>query len=166
ASPFFRHIQARGYRGSQAVVRQCVREVKDEHLLPLRTLRQLKQGAPALLSERLSSREIAWLFLAPVEKLEPEQRSQLEPLCQAQSSLLETYELSQRFVRMVKEQKAEQLLPWLAQARVSPFAKIRSLASGIQRDLAAVREALSSVWSQGHVEGQVHRLKTIKRQMY
>nr|MBA2734414.1 transposase [Acidobacteriota bacterium] len=39
-------------------------------------------------------------------------------------------------------------------------------AQGLLADEAAVRNALSSVWSNGQVEGQVNRLKMIKRQMY
>ena len=39
-------------------------------------------------------------------------------------------------------------------------------ASKLQRDLQAVSAALTLTWSQGQVEGQVHRLKLIKRQMY
>jgi transposase len=40
------------------------------------------------------------------------------------------------------------------------------LASGIRRDLAAIEAALVSKWSTGQVEGQNHRLKLLKRQMY
>jgi transposase len=45
-------------------------------------------------------------------------------------------------------------------------AEFRSLANGVTTDIQAVRAALSYDWSQGQVEGQVHRLKLIKRQMY
>lgn len=38
-------------------------------------------------------------------------------------------------------------------------------AGGLKRDLAAVRAALSLPWSTGPVEGQISRLKTIKRTM-
>ena len=39
-------------------------------------------------------------------------------------------------------------------------------AAGIERDYAAVRAALSLPWSNGQTEGQVTRLKLVKRQMY
>jgi transposase len=38
--------------------------------------------------------------------------------------------------------------------------------AGLRRDLSAVRAALTSEWSNGQTEGQVNRLKLIKRQMY
>jgi transposase len=43
---------------------------------------------------------------------------------------------------------------------------LTGFASRLERDLDAVNAALKLPWSQGHVEGQVHRLKLIKRQMY
>jgi transposase len=43
---------------------------------------------------------------------------------------------------------------------------LRGFATGIINDVAAVRAALSQPWSNGPVEGQVNRLKMLKRQMY
>jgi transposase len=40
------------------------------------------------------------------------------------------------------------------------------MATGIRQDYAAVKAAFSSEWSNGQVEGQVKRLKVIKRQMF
>ena len=51
---------------------------------------------------------------------------------------------------------------WLEVARDGP---LRGFAAGIRRDLAAVRAGLSEPWSTGPVEGQISRLKTLKRQM-
>ena len=47
----------------------------------------------------------------------------------------------------------------------APTSKPRELAA-IINDIAAVRVALSQPWSNGPVEGQVNRLKMLKRQMY
>jgi transposase len=44
--------------------------------------------------------------------------------------------------------------------------ELRSFATGIRRDEEAVRAAISSPWSNGQVEGQVNRLKVVKRTMY
>jgi transposase len=40
------------------------------------------------------------------------------------------------------------------------------LAEGLRRDEAAVRTAVSERWSNGPVEGDINRLKMIKRQMH
>ena len=43
---------------------------------------------------------------------------------------------------------------------------VSSFANGVQRDLAAVRDAIISPWPNGQTEGQITRLKLINRQMY
>lgn len=76
------------------------------------------------------------------------------------------YELSQRFVNMVRERQAEPLDGWLAEAKAHTFRALNTFADGLQEDYDAICAALSSAWSNGPVEGHVHRLKLIKRQMY
>jgi transposase len=44
--------------------------------------------------------------------------------------------------------------------------ELGAFGESLKRDEAAVRAALSLEWSNGQVEGQFNRLKTIKRQMY
>ena len=55
---------------------------------------------------------------------------------------------------------------WLAAVERSGCGELWSFASGLRQDEAAVSAALTEAWSNGPVEGQVNRLKTIKRQMY
>ena len=64
---------------------------------------------------------------------------------------------------MVKDQVASALDDWLHEAQASALA---SFATGLRRDEDAVRAALTEPWSIGQVEGQVNRLKVIKRDMY
>jgi hypothetical protein len=45
-------------------------------------------------------------------------------------------------------------------------ALIQHFESQLQRDILAVEAAVTDRWSNGPVEGQVNRLKTIKRHMY
>lgn len=71
--------------------------------------------------------------------------------------------LAQRFFYIVREQKAPALLPWIAEAKQTA---LTGFASRLERDIEAATAALTLPWSQGQVEGQVHRLKLIKRQMY
>jgi Transposase len=55
---------------------------------------------------------------------------------------------------------------WLDRARASGIALIRNFAYQLRQDSLAVEAAVTEKWSNGPVEGQVNRLKTIKRQMY
>ena len=52
------------------------------------------------------------------------------------------------------------------EATSSGVPELRTFAAGIKRDQAAALAALTSSWSQSQTEGQVHRLKLIKRQSY
>lgn len=59
--------------------------------------------------------------------------------------------------------KTDDLTPWLRDAADSELA---SFASGVQDDEAAVRAAIVEPWSNDQTEGQVIKLKLVKRQMY
>jgi transposase len=70
---------------------------------------------------------------------------------------------SKEFFRTVRSRDMEGWHPWVEAAQHSA---LRRFASGLVRDQHAVQAALTLPWSNGPVEGQVHRLKLIKRQMY
>jgi transposase len=74
--------------------------------------------------------------------------------------------LVERFRALVAKRKVADLPTWLADARASALPAFVSLANGLEADRAAVEAALSSTWSNGPVEGMVHKLKLIKRQGY
>jgi transposase len=80
--------------------------------------------------------------------------------------LKEAGELAREFVRIVKEGREPDLDGWLTKVRASACQELRLFARGLNQDLAAVRNALLFEWSNGQTEGQVNRLKMIKRQMY
>jgi transposase len=54
----------------------------------------------------------------------------------------------------------------LERAATSGLAAFRRFANGLRDDYQAVKAGLSLRWSTGPVEGQINRLKMLKRQMY
>jgi len=64
---------------------------------------------------------------------------------------------------MIRSKTARKLDEWLEAAKNS---LVGSFAGGVAKDLDAVRNAILSPWSNGQTEGQITRLKLIKRQMY
>ena len=64
---------------------------------------------------------------------------------------------------MIRKKAGASLEPWIERARTSLVA---SFASGVSKDIAAVRAAILSPWSNGQTEGQITKLKLVKRQMY
>jgi transposase len=71
--------------------------------------------------------------------------------------------LVDQFRAMIRTKAVDGLEAWIGQARTSLIAP---LARGIAKDVAAVRATITEPWSNGQTEGQINRLKMIKRQMY
>lgn len=112
-----------------------------------------------------SAPQASWLLLK-TEELSAEEREIIDDLCQLSPQIKQAQELAQSFAEMVRGRRVERLHRWLTAAFESRLPEFASFGNGIIRDMEAVRAALSCKWSQGQVEGQVNRLKMIKRQMY
>jgi transposase len=112
-----------------------------------------------------SARAAAWMLLRPSE-LTDEEKETAGLLCRLSPEVGRAQELALSFVEVIKERRAGDLRGWLIEAGRSGVAEFVSFANGLTSDIGAVRAALEYQWSQGQVEGQVHRLKLVKRQMY
>ena len=77
--------------------------------------------------------------------------------------LVDARDIAGAFQAMIRKRTLALLEPWLEQARLSLLA---SFARGIIKDKAAVAAAITSPWSNGQTEGQITKLKLVKRQMY
>jgi transposase len=72
-------------------------------------------------------------------------------------------DLMERFHGMIRARDPDAFGPWLTDTESSLIA---SFGKGIKADFAAVRAALCEPWSNGQTEGQITKLKLVKRQMY
>lgn len=75
-------------------------------------------------------------------------------------------EVASEFAGMIRRTAATPLAEWVGKASGSGVPELARFAMGLRADEAAVIAALTTEWSNGPVEGQVGRLKAIKRQMY
>ncbi len=75
----------------------------------------------------------------------------------------EARQLVERFHTMIRQKDEADLHSWISDASASLIA---SFAKRIDKDVAAVRAAIATSWSNGQTEGQITRLKQVKRQMY
>lgn len=105
------------------------------------------------------------MLLRP-DELTGEEKPMVELLRRLSPKVARAQELALGFVAVVKERRADELREWLIEARRCEIPEFVGFANGLAADLQAVRAALAYEWSNGQVEGQVHRLKLIKRQMY
>ena len=67
---------------------------------------------------------------------------------------------------MVHQREGFRLDAWLGQVAISDLAELQQFARGIELDKEAVQAGLTWPINNGVVEGNVTKLKLIKRQMY
>jgi transposase len=114
---------------------------------------------------RLSPKTMAWLLFKSPETLEPERRTLVQRFYEQCPQAEHASSLARQFAELVRQRRVADLDDWLKQAAEAP-PELRQYAAGLVDDLSAVRAALSLPWSNGQTEGQVNRLKLVKRQMY
>jgi len=159
ATVLFQEIRTQGYGGSYT---SCAAYLHEIHPARRATSAQTRHTTPS----PLSPRQVVWLFLTRPEKLTAGNKTTLVHLVQASKTLAAAYSLVQSFARMVRERQGERLDAWIHAATTSGLPDLRGFAYGLLRDKAAVRAGLTLVWSQGQTEGQVNRVKMLKRQMF
>jgi len=150
-------IRAQGYSGTHRLVTKWISETLRPEKPKVATAKKTRPWSPQR-AARLMTRNPA--------DLTDQDRGALERMFRAETNARAVYDLAQRFVEMIRERQCEALEPWINDAREGRITTFKRFGSGIMRDLEAVRNALLLPWSNGQTEGQVNRLKLIKRQMY
>ena len=154
ATPLLSELRERGYTGSASSLREYL------------VRRGFRTRTPARKKEGQTPREGRWFLCRQPEKLKPKEQEQRTRLLEADAHVRRLYELVQRFLDMVRKRVLPKLASWLDDATSSGIAELQSFVAAILRDRLAVEAALSLPWSQGVVEGQVNRLKMLKRVMF
>jgi len=155
AAALHAELQARGWQGSAQAVRRYVR--------PFRQLAAAPPPAPVVPKARQITR---WLLSRP-EHLQPGERDQLAAIQDRCPHLDALAGHVRSFAEMMTGRRGEQQLEgWLAAVDADDQPCLHSFAAGIRRDLQAVTAGLTLPYSSGAVEGNVNRIKMIKRQMY
>ena len=159
ATEIWREICQLGFTGSRGLVSRWA--LKQRQLLPI----YHTDPPPPQVVPWAPSRA-AWLFIKSPQTLKPDDQDALDRIRQASPKAAQVYDLGQQFVSMIRDRQSDDLTAWLEAMAQTKIRALTSLANGLKQDLDAVRNALSLPWSNGQVEGQVNRLKLIKRQMY
>ncbi len=148
----WRELREQGFRGQVNSVRYWLRQRRSSQPRAPGT----PSRRPAL---RASPRQVVWFML----KATPSAKDFLDEVYRASPAIARIAQLAQDFFRIIRERHMPALIPWIEAAKQTA---LTGFASRLERDLEAASAALRLPWSQGHGEGQVHRLKLIKRQMY
>jgi transposase len=113
-----------------------------------------------------SPKRLSFDWVRRRESRDAEQEARLEVIRGRSAELASALDLADEFAALIRKQSSAELSDWLTKAEGSSCPELRRFAEGIRRDEAAVRAAVTESWSNGQVEGQVNRLKAIKRQMF
>jgi len=160
ATLLYREIREQGYPGGKTVVKDYIKYLR---MYPSQsTLPHPRQQRAA----SASPRELRWLLARQREDLDEEQQARLQRLLTISTDVQRVHALLQNFHVMLRQKQHEMLDCWLEQAHKSGIAEMRRFALGVRRDYDAVKAAILLPWSQGQTEGQVNKLKTVKRMMY
>jgi hypothetical protein len=125
--------------------------------------RQAEKADGGNLSRAPSARTIARLMTIGRDALSKAETITVAAIEQGVPLLVEAREIIAAFQAMVRKKSLADLESWLGRARSSLVA---SFANGVTKDQAAVSAAITLPWSNGQTEGQITKLKLVKRQMY
>lgn len=166
ASQLWREIQKLGYAGSNKPVLRWMqqRRTKPAASTPL-VYRETTSAEHKTTPSLPSAKQLAWVIVKDPAQLANTEHLTLAHIQQV-TTVATVYYLAQQFVVMIKQRQVERLDHWLTACATSGITQLQSFARGIQQDYAAIHAALATSWSNGQTEGQVNRLKFIKRQMY
>jgi transposase len=154
----WREIAAQGYPGSARMVSSFLQTLKSTEIVP--------QATPSSPLPRYASKSALWLFLHRPADLETAQQADLATFRQLHPSLNAVYELVQDFLQMMRKREGERLDVWLTRVQESRLPELQSFAHGVEEDYDAVKAGLTLSLNNGQVEGQVTKIKLIKRMMY
>jgi transposase len=157
----WREIQALGYAGSYSSVRRAIK-----HLRPGDGRRTGPAASPAPSARALSPRQAMWLLVRPDDQLSEHDKRARLALCTAQPAIATATELANEFGRLLRSRDGAALDGWLQEAKASGVSELRHLALSLERDYDAVKAALELPYSNAQLEGQINRLKLIKRSAY
>lgn len=168
AQQVYREIKEQGYTGSDQPIarffaqfrqkkeRRKFKQVDPTNETPIKTTPKRPPTA---------SQVAHWVTFKEDQRLEWQQKY-LTQLCEADQEIREANELILEFTTMLRERKGELFDAWLEKVEQQGIAELRSFAQSLKKDYEAVKAGLTLSWSQGPVEGHVHRLKFLKRQAY
>jgi transposase len=162
AAELYRDLVRQGCQASYDVVRRHVARCVGS------TGRRGPRAGPLKLPARRlpSARRLSFDFIRRPQDRSGEAQRRLDRLRAGAAELREGLDLAAGFAALLRKGGTVCLADWLTAAEGSPCRELRLFAASVRPDESAVTAAVTDRWSNGPFEGQVNRLKTIKRQMY
>jgi transposase len=165
AAQLWREIREQGFGGACSVVQISLSEWRTK--LPSEEQgRRGKRRKGTIAGRAPAPRAVVWWLLGAQEKPTEEQAAFLGRLKEQCPKIELAQSLAREFLGMVQRREPAGLKRWIERAVTSGIEELKSFGEGLRRDWEAVEAGLTLEWSSGPVEGQVNRLKMLKRQMF
>jgi transposase len=155
ASRLYHEIREKGYSGKRAMVARFVAGWR-------KTGKTARPNAP----ERISPKHAAILVTRSADQMRDEQQRLFDRIAGQCPDVVVLRQIALSFRAALTAEDSTHLRRWIEGAKRSEFGHVVRFAYGLQKDISAVSAAVDTSWSTGQVEGQINRLKMIKRQMY
>jgi len=168
ASLIWREMKAQGFPGKRWQVLRYVQHKRDK---PSKHQPYQFKNKPEPKQEKLrhlplpSNNKLTWLLLKNSETHSSKEQLLFRHVLQ-HKELNAVHKQALAFKDIVTGQKAQAFDTWLELNETSKVKALKTFAEGLRSDYDAIYAALDSPWSNGQVEGQVTRIKYLKRMMY
>ena len=165
----FHDIRHRGYTGSRSHLERLLSEWRRVER-PERSQRSEPKKEDRAIDPatgwQISPVVAAALCMQPTRMLNHSQAAKVAALKKASPSFVVMRRLAMRFRALLRGADPGKLGSWLNDAHRSGIHGLQQFARTLTRDIDAVRNAIAEPWSSGQAEGQINRLKMLKRAMF
>jgi transposase len=159
----YRHVRAEALsRFTKKTLYRSLARLRSPRHRPLTTNQPHTAAGPV---ERFSTGRSTALFLRKSADLNQEEQAAFLQIRQASPEIEAAYQLVQKFLQMMRERGGQHLETWLQAAEASHIPEFETFAAGVRQDQAAICAGLTLPWRSGQTEGQITRLKLLKRSM-
>jgi len=160
----FAELQTQGYTGCRSRVMDYVTHFRRTYGLPKRVSKDIGGSPPPL--KVLTPPTLATLAILDEYQRTAEQSGWIAQACQLDTRIAQAVSLTQSFAHALRTRQPNFLNNWVERVNISGLHGLKALVNGFATDYEAIRAAFSSPYSNGQLEGQITRLKLLKRQMY
>ena len=147
-------LKERGYKGSYGTIR--------DYMMPFRQA----GTAPPAVPGPPKARDLARWITADPGNLDDDEKAKLAEARERCPSLDALAGHVTEFAKILTGRHGDRLDDWITAVETDDQPELRSFVRGIKRDYDAVLNGLTMPWSSGVVEGNVNRVKMLKRQTY
>jgi len=106
-----------------------------------------------------------WITRRP-DRLDDDQAQRLKQILARCPALDRTAEHVRAFAELMNDRRGQDLGQYIDRVQADDLSALHGFVNGLGQDLEAVVAGLSLRYSSGAVEGQVNRIKALKRPMY